>query len=124
MPRTRFIEVRGATVLLLDFSRILNPYDVLPAIAEAKGIIARQPPDSLLLMTDVTGSRFNPEIANALKEFAAHNRPYVRKAAIIGLSGLQKLVYRAVLAFTGRTNLRPFATRADAEPWLTSGHEP
>ena len=48
------------------------------------------------------GARFNNDTVTQLKKFAKGNEPYVKRAAIVGLSGLQQLVLTAVSKFTGR----------------------
>lgn len=116
--RTRFIDIKGTRVLLMDFSGFEDANGALSHIAEAKTFVAGQPRNSLRTLVDVSGSRFNPDVANAIKDLAAHNRPFVIRGAVVGLGGLQKIVYQAVLAFSGRTNLKAFGTRDEAEAWL------
>lgn len=118
--RVRFLDHQGKKILLMDFSRLDDPSGALPHIAAAKRMVATQPRDSLRTLVDVTGSRFNPDVANALKDLAAHNRPYVIKGSVVGLSGLQKIVYQAVIAFSGRTNLKVFDSREQALVFLVA----
>jgi hypothetical protein len=116
MERTRFIEHRGQRILLLDFTD-LTPQDAPPAIAEARAIVAAQAPGSTLTCTDVTGSGWNREVIDALKELAAHNRPYVRSAAVVVESGLKRSLVSLVALFTKRS-LHAAATRDEALDWL------
>ncbi len=118
MPRTRFIEHAGRKILLLDFSNITDPQLALDAIAEARATVARQQPDeSLLTLTDVTGSRFDSGVLKAIRELAEHNRPYVRAGAVVGLDGLLKVVYNTLVLLTGR-DLRSFDDAASAKAYL------
>ena len=48
----------------------------------------------------------------------AHNKPYVIASAVVGVSGLQRVILEGVLKFTGRGNLKPVATRELAFEWL------
>jgi hypothetical protein len=52
-----------------------------------------------------------------LQARVAANAPYVRKAAVIGISGLQRLIYQGVQAFT-RRKLPTFESRREAMTWL------
>lgn len=108
----------GILVLLLNFSGFTDAADSLAHIASARELISRQPPCSLYILLDVTGSRFNTEIVDALRELASHNRPFVRASAVVGVSGVQKTVLEGVVAFTGRTNLKAFPDRNAGLRWL------
>lgn len=115
--RIRWVEHKGKRILLHDFSGISNPFDVLPAVATSRAVVAAQPKGSVLTLTNVTGSRFNKEIVDALKELANHNKPYVKAGAVVGLSGLQRIVYVAITQFTGR-RLPTFSSAEEAMDWL------
>ena len=101
MSRVRTLEGGPRPVVLIDFSN-LDPPAALPVIGEAKALIRGMPPKSVDTVTKTDGASFNSEIIAALKEFAAGNEPHVLRAAIVGLSGLQRIVLGAVSHFTGR----------------------
>lgn len=117
--RVLWIEHAGKRILYHDFSEIINPADVLPAVAESQRIVAQQPPASLLTLTNVTNSRFNRPIIEALRTLVTHNKPYVKAGALVGLSGLQKVVYVTLTQLTGR-RLPTFDTVAAAKEWLAA----
>ena len=71
----------------------------------------------MLTLNDVSGAKFDQESVAALKSMVAANAPYVRRGAVIGISGLQSLIYEAVQAFSKR-KLPQFATREQALAWL------
>ena len=115
--KVRFIQHEGKKILHLDFSRS-RAEDVLVTISTAKKVIAMQPERSLLTLTDVTDARFNDAVAQELKAFTAHNRPYVRAAAVVGVTGLKRIIFEAVIAFSGR-KLSTFDNLEKAKQWLT-----
>ena len=117
--RTYFIEHRGVRILLLDFSRVMDSDMALRTIAQAKEVVAGQPHDSLLTLTTVEGSHFDSSIVTALRDLAEHNRPYVRAAAVVGLSGLMRVVFSTLVHLTGR-NMRAFDRMEDARDYLAS----
>jgi hypothetical protein len=47
----------------------------------------------------------------------AGNAPYVLRAAVIGISGLQRLIYEGVQAFS-RRRIPHFESRQEALNWL------
>lgn len=118
MPRTQFIEHRGQRILLLDFSHLETTPDALAAIAEAKRVVAAQPKQgNLLTLTHVTGSHFDTEVVKALRDLVEHNKPWVRAGAVVGLSGLMRVVFTTLIHLTGR-NLKAFDDLESAKSYL------
>ena len=117
MERTRFIEHKGHRILLLDYSGIQKGDEAVEAIRHSKEVVATQPPGSLLVMTVVRDARYNAEVLAALKDLAAHNAPYVKASALVGMGGLHRIAYQAVILFSRRT-IKTFDTEAQALDWL------
>lgn len=117
--RTRFIEHRGKRVLLLEWTNLSGPEEVLAEVEKNKALVRAQPPKSVLGLTDLTGSRFSQEALQALKEMAAHNEPYVRAAAVVTRTPLHLIAFRTIVIFTKR-NLQAFDTREAALEWLVT----
>ncbi len=118
MERVRFIQHNGKEILFLDFSAC-KPEEVLPLVDEAKAVIRTRPPQSLLTLTDVTNMRFDDKVSERMKEFTAHNKPYVRAAAVVGIVGLKKILFDAVMIFSKR-KLYAFDSVDQAKVWLAS----
>lgn len=119
MERTRFIEHQGKRILLLDYAGVRDPDEALRAIQHSKEVVARQPPGSLLVMTVVRDARYNAAVLQGMKELAAHNAPYVKASAVVGMSGLHRIAYQAVILFSKR-NIKTFDHESDALDWLVS----
>jgi hypothetical protein len=119
LPRVRFIEHKGKQILYHDFSNLLKVDETLAAIEESRAIVRKQPLASVLTLTEVTGSRFNREVVEALKELTKGNKPHVRAGAIVGMTGIQRVVYVAVTQFTGR-RLPTFTSLEEAKDFLIS----
>ncbi len=120
MPTTRvkFREIGPDRILHLDFSRA-TPEEVLQVIDHATQIIAAQERGSLRVLTDVSEARFDTTVGTRLKEFTAHNKPFVRASAVLGVTGLKKIIFDAVNTFSGR-NIRAFDNEHAAINWLRS----
>ena len=73
---------------------------------------------SLLGLTDLSGVRFTREIQDALKRMAAHNRPYMKFIAIVGMGGVRALMLRLMLRLRKRTNHKLLSSRQEALDWL------
>ena len=110
MERARFIEHRGVRIFYIDFSHcpIEEAQDV---IAAAQPLIRGEAEKSVLTLTYTDGGRFDSDIIASLKEFTKGNEPYVKAAAVVGITGLQKIVLDAVSFFSNRE----FATFDDME---------
>src|SRR6476659_9386106 len=114
--RVRFIDHQGKRVLFINYSHC--DVAMLKAVAEeGHRVIAQEPPNTVLTLNDVTGTSFDKESVAVLQAKVAANAPYVRKAAVIGISGLQRLIYEGVQAFT-RRRLPVFENRREALAWL------
>src|SRR5438270_3521666 len=117
--RVHFIEHGGKRVLFIDYSRC-NGAMLKMVAQEGHKVISGEQPGSVLTLNDVTGTSFDHESVAALKSMVAANAPYVRRAAVIGISGLQSLIYDAVQAFSKR-KIPHFSTRHEALDWLVNG---
>jgi hypothetical protein len=122
--RTRFIEHQGLRIVFMDFSNIEIIDEALAAIEEARLFVAAQPKvQNLFTLVNVQNSRFDDRVVDALKKLAAHDRPWVAAGAVVGMSAIQKLVYRVVNTVTGR-KLSAFDTLDEARLWLAKQAQP
>ena len=119
LGRTSFITHKGKTICLIDFHDVHDHALAIEAIEEARQFVRSQPRASLLTLTYVKDSSFNREVVAQLKELIAGDRPYVKAAAIVGLSGIQRAIYVAVTQLTGR-RLPTFHDLDQAKDWLVS----
>lgn len=99
--RVRFIKYKGCPILQIDFEGC-QPPEFLERILYARSVIGSQPLRSVRTLTLVKEARFNNEVSAAMKDYTKHNKPYVCVAAVVGLSGLQEIVYNVIVKVTGR----------------------
>ena len=120
--RVRFIPnpVSRNNVLLIDVSGFSDPSEALPFISEAQAMVSGQPLQSVYCLVDVTGSRFNVDVVEAMKRLATHDRPFVIASAVVGVAGLMRVIFESVLAFSARKNLKSFPSRGEAFTWLAT----
>ncbi len=111
------ITYKGSPILQIDFSGL--PADRVEGIRHARAMIGSQPPASVRTLTLVKGARFNSQASETLKEYTKHNKPYVRIAAVVGLSGLQEIVYNVIIKATGR-NIATFPNVGAAKEFLVT----
>jgi hypothetical protein len=120
MDRVRFIEHKGKRIVLLDFAGIVDIEDGLAAVAEATKFIGAQPAGGdTMTLTDVTDTRYDRAIVDALKEMTARNRPIVKAAAIVSNSPLHRAAINTIALFS-RRKLEVFESRPHALDWLVA----
>ena len=100
--RTEFRLHEGVRICHLDFTHLDSVEEGLVAIREAKAVIAKEPPQSVYTITDVTGSRVTPMLRSALTDLTQHNKPYVIAGAVVGMTAIQRVILRAIIQLTGR----------------------
>ncbi len=110
------ISHKGKTITIEDYTNCTKE-EVLRRVAEVMAWTARQSASSLLTLTDVTNQNFDKETIAAFKNLAAHNKPYTKAGALVGISGLLRIAYAAVMTFSGRS-MPIFNTRQEALDWL------
>jgi hypothetical protein len=114
--RVRFIEYMGKRVLFVNYAQC--DISMLKAVTEEMHrVISRELPNSVLTLNDVTGTSFDSESVEVLKSRVSANAPYVKRAAVIGIAGLQRLIYEAVQRFS-RRSIPLFNSREEALAWL------
>lgn len=122
MEEPKFIDFKGKKIVYLDFSdldTVKDKDEMMTNVKKAKALISSLPQGTGLTLTNATNLRFNSEIVEILKEFAEHNKPYVKVGAMVGIVGLQKMMYDFVMKVTKR-NLPIFSTVEEAKDWLVA----
>jgi len=117
MSDSHFIEHGGRKIYYIDFTDS-DVASIRQTVEKAKKDIAAEPKDSVLTMTNVADIKITPELSNLMKDFTAHNKPYVKAGAVLGITGLKKVTFNAVLLFSGRRNLHLFESMDEAKNWL------
>ncbi len=113
----QFIEHKGRKILLIDFARC-ELEEIVDIIQKGKKLISAEPAGSLLTLTNVTETRNNSAVVRVMKEFTTFNKPFVKAGAVVGLDGLKKVVFEAIMKFSGR-NLSVHEDIEQAKDWLT-----
>jgi hypothetical protein len=116
--RVQFITHRGKEVLSIDFSAT-NPDEMLQLMETAKRIISQRPEGSVRTLTNVERAHYNRVVSDAMKDYVAHNKPYVLAGAVVGLDGLKTVIFNFLNRVTGRT-LKAFEDVDSAKNWLAN----
>jgi hypothetical protein len=117
MQRLDFVTYKGKKILVEDFSNMGPGGEFLAQLTTAKKMIAAQPPKSVLAVFDATGAHFDTTLLNSMKEFTKDNTPYVKAAAVVGISGMLQVALTVISSFAGRQFVT-FKSREEAMEWL------
>lgn len=117
MPRTQQIVHNGKKIYQMDFTKLNNVNEIKDLISESVRFIRVQPPQSLLTLTLINDMHFSTEIKDLFNDFIKGNKPHVKAGAVIGLSGLQQIVYNGLMKMTGR-DIKSFNNVEEAKNWL------
>ena len=118
MDRTRLIEHRGRSIVLLDFRDLRETDEALAAIAHARRFFGNLAPDgSALTLTDARDCLYNSTTLNAMKEMTSHNKPYVYAAAVVTSNALHRVAVSAIALFSKR-KIQSFSDPESAKDWL------
>jgi hypothetical protein len=118
MERVRFMEHRGKEVLLIEFC-YLDPGQMLAVVDRVRELITAQPRDSVLVLADYTGAKMDRQVATRIREVLVFDRPFVRRAAWVGVQHLPDTYYESFRRFSLR-DFPTFTSREEALEWLVS----
>jgi hypothetical protein len=118
MSGAQTINHLGKKIVQIDFSN-LQPEQSMLVMDDAARQIRSNPPASVYTITIVTNAAFNPQITQALKEFAQGNKPYVIAGTVVGLNGMQQIIFNAIQKFSGR-KLVAVKTIEDAKKYISA----
>jgi hypothetical protein len=115
------LNYKGKTIFCLDIAglQLKDKPEFHELVEQAKEIIRKQPPKSLLVITKVTNTGFDIEIAGLIKEYAQHNTPYVKASTVVGIAGWAKIILTTIKIATGR-DYYIADTMEEAQEWLVN----
>ncbi|MGD1044893.1 MAG: hypothetical protein ABR936_06145 [Bacteroidota bacterium] len=113
------LNYKGKNILCLDVAglKLKDKPEFQKNIEYAEEQIQKCPLKSLLLITNVTDTGFDTQVAAIMGEYADHNTPYVKASALVGVSGVQKVVLAAIKALIGR-DFYLADSLEEAQEWL------
>ena len=116
--KSRWTTWKGQRVIYCDFSRFKTDVNGLRHEVEAADEeICKEPPGSVLALADLTDTVASGQVVSLFKDSAKLTTPYIKKQAVIGVSGFKRFLADAVARFSGQ-GMRLFDTEAEAMDWL------
>lgn len=112
---------KGRTIVEIDFTGC-SPGTFAPIVADAQRVIGTSPRGSVLALTCLEDVRFDPATVVEMERFATAAMPYLKANALVGITGLKKVVFGGIKPLY-RIPVELFETRPAARDWLV-GHAP
>jgi hypothetical protein len=110
--RTYFIEHKGHSVFVIDFSGC-SAKEILLLLDQVQADVTGHAPGSMLVLADFAGAEIDKDVATKIKKVLVMDRPYVKRAAWIGTESLPHVFYENFKSFSQR-ELPIYKTREEA----------
>jgi hypothetical protein len=117
--KSHWIAHKGKRILYCDYrGYALSDFDELKAELEAvEDLLSREPDGSVLGLSDIRGSVASGEVVDLFKKSATRTGRCIRKQAVVGVMGLNKVLFQAVVRVSGQ-NAKPLDDVEQAKDWL------
>ena len=121
MMKSRWRRWNGVAVLHLDYAHFKADIEGLRAeVMEADAEIQREPRGTVLVLIDLRDTVASGAVVQLFKESSAITTPYIKRHALIGVTGIKRYLADKVAQLAGKP-MRLFATEEAALDWLTRG---
>jgi hypothetical protein len=124
MNEFSLITYKGKKIHYIDYSNFGSAKEkTMKLIAYSVAECKKLEPKSSLTLINVKSLSFDMDIINAFKDSIGESQPFVRKLAVAGLTGLQKVVYNFITNLSQKYVIKAFDTEQEAKEWLISETE-
>ena len=120
MERIRFIDHQGQRILLVDLSHC-ETVELPTLVDRVPPIVTAEPPGSVLLLADFTGSTPTREMMERVKIAAAIDRKHIKRSAWVFNGNVPKPLHDAVQMFSSR-EIPKFESREKAMDFLVGSN--
>ncbi len=116
--RARIEYHHGKKIIFLDYTGVSHHEEdkFIKELDEVKNFILSQG-DNLLILVDVRNSYGSPKMMNKMKEDGKLEKPFIKKQAVVGITGMKEILLKGINLFTN-INITPFKTIEEAKDWL------
>ncbi len=116
--RSQWIEYKGKKIFYQDFSKLFyNSTAAKAELAEVQKIVKAQPQGSVLILTDMRDTNVGSDLLPAMNAASAATKAYVRKTAVLGVTGAKRKLADLLTSLTGQP-LKYFDDMESAKDWL------
>ncbi len=117
--KSKWITHKGERLFYSNYSNFGDDLDALAEeVRAADSVVCDQPKDSARVIVDVRGTTGTREAMDVFKQSSKRTQAHIHKMALLGISGVRKVLYQAVMRFSGQKNSKPFDDIEAAKEWL------
>ena len=111
-----WIDHKGKKILYINYSGLTKGEEI-DQIEKATQILIDTKSKENLTLSDLRKALVDQDFVEKSKEKGKISKDYTKKAAVLGIDGVRKILLKAVNAFSGNPR-EPFSTMEDAKDWL------
>lgn len=111
-----WITHKGKKILYINYAG-LSPKEELEQIDNATKILVETNDKNNLTLSDLRNALINQDFVNRAKEKGKISGHFTKKAAVLGVEGVRKIILKAVNTFSENPR-EPFSTIEEAKEWL------
>ncbi|MBN2341039.1 MAG: STAS/SEC14 domain-containing protein [Deltaproteobacteria bacterium] len=113
------VEYKGKKILFSDYSGLGGAEftQVVQRHYEQHRAMFDNAGETFLFLTDVTNTFADRETMKLFKKSITQNRPFIRKSAVVGVTGIQQVLLKSINVFSS-VDTRLFKTKEEALDWL------
>jgi hypothetical protein len=113
----------GVRYFYADYSNFGRDIDALrEEVNAADSVIEQSLNESALVLVDIRNTVTSTHVVSIFKESTARTKGHVHKTAVVGVTGVQKVLVAAVARFS-RETLHLFKSPGEAAAWLAGAEE-
>jgi hypothetical protein len=117
--KSKWVEYNGKQIFFQDYSNFFfNEQAVKKELTEAQDLVMKEPANSLLVLTNMSNTEVTLNLMPIFNEASKVTRPYIRKTAVLGVSGVKRTLGDLLSKITGQ-QLMYFNNEVEAKAWLT-----
>jgi hypothetical protein len=119
--KSKLIDYKGLRIFYADYSDYDRDLGALRAEVDAFDALVEQHENALVLV-DIRNTVTSTEVVALMKESTARTKGHVARTAVVGVSGIQRVLARAVARFAGEP-LMLFNDVDTAKEWLAGAQQ-
>lgn len=116
--RVRWIEHKGKKIIYLDVSKLNTDEAVRVVRRFGQLVLENKDNADLVSLSNFLEAHIFGEAFDEIKRVSKLVRPYLKKRAVIGITGVKAILYKSVNLFASGTPTKIFNTLEDAKDYL------
>jgi hypothetical protein len=116
--KSQWITHRGKQIMHSDYTNFeMDLHGLQAEVNAVDDMICREPDNSVLLLVDVSNTTTTVEVVELFKKSSARTTNHLHKVAVVGLSGIRRMLLDVISRFSGQ-QMTIFDNVEAAKDWL------